>query len=55
MIDALGSVAVNKELALMCGFLFAACLLFGTIAWVAMNYLEDDLEGFTRYVEKQGA
>ena len=55
MFDALPVAAVNKELALMCGLLFAACLLFGTIAWVAMNYLEDDLEGFTRYVEKQGA
>jgi len=55
VIGAPAAEAVNKELALVCGFLFAVCLLFGAIAWVAMNYLEDDLDGFARFIEKQGA
>jgi hypothetical protein len=34
----------------MCGFLLAACLILAFVAWVAMNYVEDDIERFHRWV-----
>jgi hypothetical protein len=43
-------VAVNRDLALAAGFLFAACLVFAALAWMAMNYVESDLERFHRWV-----
>ena len=42
--------AVNRELAIAVGFLFAACLVFGLMAWMAMNYVESDIERFHRWV-----
>lgn len=42
--------AVNRELAIMVGFLFAACLVFGFMAWTAMNYVESDIDRFHRWI-----
>ena len=41
---------MNRELALACGFLFAACLVFGAVAWMALNYIESDIDRFSRWV-----
>jgi hypothetical protein len=36
----------NKDLAVLVGFLFAACLAFGLIAWCALNFIESDIDRF---------
>lgn len=41
--------AVNRDLAITVGFLFAACLMFGAVAWMALNYIESDLDRFARW------
>jgi quinol-cytochrome oxidoreductase complex cytochrome b subunit len=41
---------VNQDLAIMVGFLLATCLLFAVVAWVAMNYVESDMERFQSWV-----
>jgi hypothetical protein len=43
---------METDLAIVCGFLLAACFLLGLVAWVAMNYVEDDLERFHRWVRE---
>jgi hypothetical protein len=47
---AVEQLGINTDLALMCGFLLATCLLLAFIAWTCMNYVEDDLERFNRWV-----
>lgn len=45
--------AVNRELAVMTGFLFAVSLLFGAIAWMALNYIESDLDRFAQWASSK--
>jgi ATP/ADP translocase len=40
----------NRELAIAVGFLLAACVLFGVVTWVALNYVESDLERFSKWI-----
>jgi hypothetical protein len=40
---------VNRELAMMAGFLFAVTLFFGALAWIALNYIESDVDRFSRW------
>lgn len=40
----------SRELAIALGFLLAACVLFGAVTWVALNYVESDLERFHRWI-----
>lgn len=41
---------LHTDLSIMVGLLLAVCLVLGWVAWVAMNYVEDDLERFHRWV-----
>jgi hypothetical protein len=40
---------VERDLAIAVGFLFAACCLFGAVAWMALNYIESDLDRFAAW------
>ena len=44
---------INRELAIACGFLLAACLIFGTITWMSLNYIESDIDRFSAYLAKE--
>lgn len=37
---------------LLSGFLLAVALFFGAIAWVALNYIESDLDRFHEWAVK---
>ena len=43
------ATTVNRELAISVGFLLAACILFGAVAWMALNYIESDIERFSKW------
>ncbi len=45
----MNDTAVNKDLAMMAGFLFAVALFFGALAWMALNYIESDLDRFASW------
>lgn len=44
----------GRESAVLVGFLLACCLIFGAIAWMALNYIESDVDRFVHWIDKGG-
>ena len=43
---------INKVLLGACGFLLAAAILCGVIAWMAMDFIDMDIDNITKKIDK---